>query len=83
LGLMSALRTKDGSGDSTEDDAERTRRSTGRRTPVARWVTIMWTCLESCWRATGWYISGSTQEGAEARADIVEGTKESIRKCHS
>jgi hypothetical protein len=34
-------------------------RSTEQRTPVARRVTIGWTCLGLWWMAIGWYICGS------------------------
>jgi hypothetical protein len=45
IGSASAPRTNDGSGESAEEVVvEGTSRSTGRRTPVARRVTIGWTC---------------------------------------
>jgi hypothetical protein len=81
LGSANALRIKDDSGESTEEeDVVRTRRSKGHRTPTARWVTIRWMCLGSWWRATRWYTESSSREGAGAMLVDVNGVHEARRK---
>jgi hypothetical protein len=61
--------TKEASGGVAVVSAARISRSTGRRTPVARRVTIGWTCPGSMWMATGSYTGGlvwaSGASGAE------------------
>jgi hypothetical protein len=50
-----------------------TSRSTGRRTPTDRHVTIVWTWRESRWIATRWSDSSSCEQ-VEARAGSSEET---------
>jgi hypothetical protein len=48
-------------------------RSTGRRTPAARRVTIGWTYPGSRWMATEWYTDGSGQiVGTSGAAGVAD-----------
>jgi hypothetical protein len=51
--------------------AARISRSTGRRTPAARQVTIEWTCLGSGWMATKRITRDSVESSGASRAEGV------------
>jgi hypothetical protein len=65
--------TGEASGGVVVVSAAKISRSTGRRTPAARRVTIGWTCLGSRWMATGWYTGGSGRSaGTSGAAGVAD-----------
>jgi hypothetical protein len=68
-----AARTEEGTGEASGGvavvSAARINRSTRRRTPAARQVTIGWTCPGSQWMATEWYTGGSVQADGSSGAE--------------
>jgi hypothetical protein len=75
-GSASAAQTEEGIGEASGGVAvvsvARISRSTGRRTPATRRVTIGWMCSRSQWMVTGLYAGGSVRAdkalGAEGMA---------------
>jgi hypothetical protein len=72
-GSARAARTEEGAAEASGGvavvSATKISRSMGRRTQVARRVTIRWTCPGSRWMATGWYTGGSVRASRASRAE--------------
>lgn len=72
MGSARASRTEQGTGEASGGaSVVRISRLMGQRTPVARRVTIGWTCQGSRWKPTGWYTRGSVLACEASRAEGV------------